>query len=257
MKAVILAGGLGTRISEETYDKPKPMVEIGGLPILWHIIKYYSEWGFNEFIICLGYKGFIIKEFFSNYYLHSSNVTIDLKNNDLIFHNSSAENWKVTLIETGKATQTGGRLKMVYDFIKDEEFFAFTYGDGLSNLNIAKQIDFHKNHGKAVTITSVSPPGRYGALITQNNRVNKFIEKPMGDGGRINGGFFLLSPKVIEYIKDDLMPWEGQPLENLAKKGEVFAFEHSEFWQAMDTLRDKNYLEDLWSKGIAPWKIWR
>ena len=255
MKLVILAGGLGTRISEETGSKPKPMVEIGGMPILWHIMKYYSSFGVNEFIICCGYKGYVIKEYFANYFLHKSDVTFDMKSNKMTIHDNFAEPWKVSLIDTGADSQTGGRLKRVFDYVKDEESFFFTYGDGLCDVDIHKLSEFHKNHGKLATLTAVKPPGRYGALVISNNNINEFVEKPSGDGGYINGGFFVLSPKCIDYIDDDLTPWEAAPLTNLASDGQLMAFEHNGFWQAMDTLREKNYLENLWQNNKAPWKI--
>lgn len=258
MKAVILAGGLGTRLSEETDLKPKPMVEIGGKPILWHIIKYYSVFGINEFIICLGYKGYIIKEYFANYYRHSSNLTIDLSNNSVQIHSSFAEPWKITLIDTGENTMTGGRIARIFPYIQNEESFCLTYGDGLTNLNIQNSIDFHKKHGKLATLAAVQPPGRFGALVISNkNDVTQFIEKPSGDGHCINGGFFVLSPKIINYIQNgDLTIWEQAPLMNLAKDRQLMAYIHNDFWQPMDTLRDKKYLEDLWNQGSAPWKLW-
>lgn len=256
MKAVILAGGLGTRISEETYLKPKPMIEIGGKPILWHIMKSYSAHGVNEFVICCGYKGYLVKEYFANYFLHMSDVTFDMANNSMEVHEQKAEPWKVTLIDTGEDTMTGGRLKRVADYILDEEAFCFTYGDGVSSLDIAASIAFHKGHGKLATVTAVQPPGRYGALMMDGGSVAAFTEKPRGDGGLINGGFFVLSPKVIELINDDHSSWEGGPLQLLAQQGELMAFEHTGFWQPMDTLRDKNQLEELWVSGKAPWKCW-
>jgi glucose-1-phosphate cytidylyltransferase len=257
MKAVILAGGLGTRISEETHLRPKPMIEIGGKPILWHIMKLYSVHGVNDFVICCGYMGYLIKEYFANYFLHMSDVTFDIANNKMVVHLHKAEPWSVTLIDTGEFTQTGGRLKRVSEYIKDEECFCFTYGDGVSDVDIKSSIDFHKRHGRQVTITSVSPPGRYGALQRDGDLVTGFIEKPRGDGGTINGGFFVLSPKVLELIYDDQCIWEAEPLSNLAQKNEVMAFEHKGFWQPMDTLRDKNSLEELWASGKAPWKTWK
>jgi glucose-1-phosphate cytidylyltransferase len=256
MKAVILAGGLGTRISEETNLKPKPMVEIGGRPILWHIMKTYSAHGVNDFLICCGYKGYLIKEYFANYFLHMSDITIDMRTNAMTVHQKKAESWKVTLVDTGENTMTGGRLKRVADYIKDDDIFCFTYGDGLSDLNIRASIDFHKQHGKLATVTAVQPPGRYGALVMAANQVTGFSEKPHGDGGAINGGFFVLSPKCIEFIKDDLSSWEGEPLTMLAEIGELMAFKHNGFWQPMDTLREKTLLEELWVSGKAPWKIW-
>lgn len=256
MKAVILAGGFGTRISEETHLKPKPMIEIGGKPILWHIMKLYSAHKVNEFIICCGYKGYVIKEYFANYFLHMSDVTFDMANNRMEVHLQKAEPWKVTLVDTGDSTQTGGRLKRVADYIKDEADFCFTYGDGVSNVDIRSSIEFHRRHHKLATVTAVQPPGRYGALERTGNRVTGFTEKPRGDGGFINGGFFVLSPKCIDLIESDQSIWEGEPLARLAKSGEMMAFEHMGFWHPMDTLRDKNYLEDLWLSGKAPWKIW-
>ena len=256
MKAIILAGGLGTRISEETQVKPKPMIEIGGKPILWHIMKLYSSHGINEFIICCGYKGYIIKEYFANYFLHMSDVTFDMKENEMQVHQRNAEPWKVTLINTGESTLTGGRLRRVADYVKSDEAFCFTYGDGISDIDISALINFHQKHKKLATITAVQPPGRYGSLDIQNDLVNKFIEKPRGDGGWINGGFFVLSPKCIDYIENDQSSWEGNPLEKLAKEAELGAFMHKGFWQPMDTLREKNLLENLWSEGNAPWKVW-
>ena len=256
MKAVILAGGLGTRISEETHLKPKPMIEIGGLPILWHLMKIYSSHGINEFVICCGYKGYVIKEYFANYFLHMSDVTFDMKNNTMQVHQGNAEPWKVTLVDTGEDTLTGGRLKRVKEHLNDEESFCFTYGDGLANVNITELVKFHKNQGKLATVTAVQPPGRYGALDIQNHQVLQFIEKPKGDGGWINGGFFVLSPKCIDYIDNDQSSWEGQPLVTIAKQGELAAYEHVGFWQPMDTLREKNLLEELWASGKAPWKVW-
>jgi len=256
MKAVILAGGLGTRISEETHLKPKPMVEIGGKPILWHIMKLYSSHAVNEFVICCGYKGYIIKEYFANYFLHMSDVTFDMSNNQMEVHDQKAEPWKVTLVDTGEDTMTGGRLKRVADYIKQETSFCFTYGDGLSNVDIAAQIAFHQGHGKWATITSVQPPGRYGALQLDGERVTGFTEKPKGDGGVINGGFFVLSPKCLDLIDGDDTSWEDKPLATLAADGQLMAFQHTGFWQPMDTLRDKNVLESLWDSGKAPWKVW-
>ena len=257
MKAVILAGGLGTRITEESQYKPKPMVLIGGKPILWHIMKIYSSYGINEFVICCGYKGYIIKEYFSNYFLHTSDITFDLNDNSTIFHNKRSESWKVTLIDTGENTMTGGRIKRIYDHICNDDMFFLTYGDGLSNVNINKLKDFHISHGKKATVTAVTPPGRFGVLnISKDNTVNKFSEKPSGDLGKINGGFFVLSPDIIEYIENDESVFEGKPLEDLANKGELMAFYHDDFWQPMDTLRDKNNLESMWREDNAPWKIW-
>ena len=257
MKAVILAGGLGTRISEETHLKPKPMIEIGGKPILWHIMKLYSEHGVNDFIVCCGYKGYMIKEYFANYFLHMSDVTFDMSKNEMKVHHQKVEPWKVTLIDTGENTLTGGRLKRVSEYIRTEEIFCFTYGDGVSNVNIRASIDFHIKHGKLATITGVIPPGRYGALQRSGDLVTSFIEKPRGDGGMINGGFFVMSPKVLDLIEDDQTSWESEPICRLAASGELVAFEHEGFWQPMDTLRDKNLLEELWISGKAPWKVWK
>jgi glucose-1-phosphate cytidylyltransferase len=257
MKAVILAGGLGTRISEETHLKPKPMIEIGGKPILWHILKLYSAHGVNDFIICCGYKGYVIKEYFANYFLHMSDVTFDLSDNRMVVHQRKAEPWRVTLVDTGDETLTGGRLKRVADYIRDEKAFCFTYGDGLSNVDIRASIDFHERHGKMATVTAVLPPGRYGAIERRGDRVSRFVEKPRGDGGLINGGFFVLSPKCLDLIEGDSTSWEGKPLTDLAEMGEMMAFEHQGFWQPMDTLRDKNLLEELWASGRAPWKMWQ
>ena len=257
MKAVILAGGLGTRISEETHLKPKPMIEIGGKPMLWHIMKMYSAHGINDFIICCGYKGYVIKEYFANYFLHMSDITFNMADNHMQVHHKKAEPWKVTLVDTGEDTLTGGRLKRVAGYIRDEESFCFTYGDGVSNVDIRASIEFHNLHGKNATITAVLPPGRYGALECLGNQVTGFIEKPRGDGGLINGGFFVLSPKCINLIEGDESSWEGAPLTSLALMGELMAFEHQDFWQPMDTLRDKNLLEELWTSGKAPWKIWQ
>lgn len=258
MKCVILAGGLGTRISEETENKPKPMIEIGGMPVLWHILKMYSVHGINEFIICCGYKGYVIKEYFANYFLHQSDVTFDMLSNSMEVHQRFAEPWKVTLIDTGGGTMTGGRLKRVKQFLQNEDVFCFTYGDGVSDINISASIAFHRSHGKLATISAVYPPGRFGALeIRADKSVTSFQEKPRGDGGLINGGFFVLSPRVIDMIDGDLTTWEKEPLEKLAQSSELAAFEHLGFWQPMDTLRDKNYLEELWKSGKAPWKQWK
>lgn len=257
MKAVILAGGLGTRLSEETDLKPKPMVEIGHKPILWHIMKTYSSYGVNDFVICCGYKGYLIKEYFANYFLHMSDVTFSMKNNHMEVHQNKAEPWTVTLIDTGENTLTGGRLKRVYDYIKDDESFCFTYGDGVSDVNITELINFHKANGKLATLTATRPAGRYGALkITNNGIVEQFQEKPDGDGSWINGGYFVLSPKVIERINGDDTSWEREPLTGLAADGELVAYQHDGFWQPMDTLREKNLLEQLWQEGKAPWKVW-
>ena len=258
MKAVILAGGLGTRISEETHLKPKPMIEIGGRPILWHIMKTYSAHGVNEFVVCCGYKGYLIKEYFANYFLHMSDITFDMAKNSMEVHEQKVEPWRVTLVDTGENTMTGGRLNRVAKYIENEEAFCFTYGDGVSNLNITKTIKFHRQHGKLATITSVQPPGRYGSIeYNSSNVVTGFVEKPRGDGGSINGGFFVLSPGVLEQIECDQTSWENEPLTNLAAQGEVMAFKHNGFWQPMDTLRDKNQLENLWNSGSAPWKVWK
>jgi glucose-1-phosphate cytidylyltransferase len=257
MKAVILAGGLGTRISEETHLKPKPMIDVGGKPILWHIMKLYSSHGVNEFVICCGYKGYVIKEYFANYFLHMSDVTFDLAYNQMQVHHRHAEPWKVTLVDTGDATMTGGRLRRVAEYVRHEESFCFTYGDGLADVDIAASIRFHQAHGKAATVTAVMPPGRYGALVRQEGGgVSGFMEKPRGDGGWINGGFFVLSPRVIARIESDATSWEQEPLASLAADGELQAFEHRGFWQPMDTLREKNLLEELWASGQAPWKNW-
>lgn len=256
MKAVILAGGLGTRLSEETVVKPKPMVEIGGKPILWHIMKMYSAHGINDFIICCGYKGYVIKEYFANYFLHMSDVTFHMAENRMEVHEKRAEPWNVTLVDTGDASMTGGRLKRVAEYVKDDDAFLFTYGDGVADVDIKASIDFHKTHGKLSTLTATYPPGRFGALDIQKQQVHSFKEKPRGDGALINGGFFVLSPKVIELIDNDATTWEQEPLMALAEQGQLMAYEHSGFWQPMDTLRDKHYLEELWQKGKAPWKVW-
>lgn len=257
MKAVILAGGLGTRISEETSMRPKPMIEIGGKPILWHIMKIYSAHGINEFVVCCGYKGYVIKEYFANYFLHMSDVTFDMAHNKMEVHQRNAEPWKVTLVDTGDNSMTGGRLKRVADYVQDEDAFCFTYGDGVADIDITAQIAFHKQHGKLATVTAVQPAGRYGALVMNECVVKGFIEKPQGDGGWINGGFFVLSPKCIDLIENDNSTWEGAPLSQLATQGKLMAYEHSGFWQPMDTLRDKTHLESLWLSGNAPWKIWK
>lgn len=257
MKAVILAGGLGTRISEETHLKPKPMIEIGGKPILWHIMKLYSSYDINEFIICCGYKGYIIKEYFANYFLHMSDVTFDMVNNEMQVHQRNAEPWRVTLVDTGEDTLTGGRLKRVSEYVKNEESFCFTYGDGVADVNVFDLLRFHKEHGKLATVTAVQPPGRYGALNMDGDMVMGFAEKPRGDGGWINGGFFVLSPECLKYIQGDQSSWEGEPLTKLAADKQLVAFEHSGFWQPMDTLREKNLLEELWGSGSAPWKVWK
>jgi len=256
MKAVILAGGLGTRISEETHLRPKPMIDIGGKPILWHIMKMYSAHGVNDFVICCGYKGYMIKEYFANYFLHTSDVTFDLACNRMEVHEQHAEPWRVTLVDTGEATMTGGRLKRVAAYLKGEESFCFTYGDGVADLDIGTTIAFHKRHGKQATVTAVRPPGRYGALKRKGTSVVGFAEKPVGDGGWINGGFFVLSPTCLDLIEGDATSWEVEPLEALAAQGELQAFEHAGFWQPMDTLRERTYLEQLWVSGEAPWKTW-
>jgi len=256
MKCVILAGGLGTRLSEETHLKPKPMVEIGGKPILWHIMKMYSAHGINDFIICCGYKGYVIKEYFANYFLHMSDVTFDVANNQMQVHERFAEPWKVTLVDTGDNTQTGGRLKQVLPYIQDEKEFCFTYGDGVSDVDITAEIAFHKQHGKLATITTVQPPGRYGAVQLEGKNVTGFTEKPRGDGGLINGGFFVLSPKCLDLVDRDDSSWENKPLTALAISGQLMGFEHKGFWKPMDTLRDKKELEEFWESGKAPWKKW-
>jgi len=256
MKAVILAGGLGTRLSEETSLKPKPMVEIGGRPILWHIMKIYSAHGINDFVVCCGYKGYVIKEYFANYFLHMSDVTFDMRENQMQVHNQRAEPWTVTLVDTGDDSMTGGRLGRVAEYVKDEEAFCFTYGDGVADIDVAKLLEFHRSHGKKATLTATYPPGRFGALDIHNGNVREFKEKPQGDGAMINGGFFVLSPEVLPYISGDACIWEQEPLMNLAKEGELMAFEHEGFWQPMDTLRDKQMLQKLWDSGKAPWKCW-
>lgn len=256
MKAVILAGGLGTRLSEETDLKPKPMVEIGGMPMLWHIMKIYSFYNINEFIVCCGYKGYFIKEFFSNYFLHQSDVTFDLEKNDIKIHKKRAENWKVTLVDTGMETMTGGRIKRIKDYLDDDEDFCLTYGDGVSNIDIRGLIKFHKNHKKLATLSSVIPPGRFGALELDGNKIKSFKEKPKGDGSMINGGFFVLKKNAINYIDGDNTIWEQEPLKNLAIDNQLMAYKHYDFWQPMDTLRDKFHLAELWESNKAPWKIW-
>ena len=256
MKAIILAGGLGTRISEETHLKPKPMIEIGGKPILWHIMKSYSYHGVNDFVICCGYKGYVIKEYFANYFMHMSDVTFDMANNSMEVHQATAEHWRVTLIDTGEDTMTGGRLKRVAAYTGEDDF-CFTYGDGVSNVDIRQLIKFHKTKGNLATVTSVQPPGRFGSLDIEHDKITGFKEKPLGDGGWINGGFFVLSPRVIEYIDNDSTVWERQPLERLAKEGQLCAYKHEGFWQPMDTLRDMVLLEELWAGGMAPWKVWK
>ena len=256
MKAVVLAGGLGTRITEETSNRPKPMIEIGGKPLLWHILKTYSHHGINEFVICCGYKGYVIKEYFANYFLHMSDVTFDMSKNTMEVHQRNAEPWKVTLVDTGENTMTGGRVKRIADFVKDEEAFCLTYGDGLSDVNITKLLAFHKTQRVKATLTGSTPPGRFGALDINGSMVTSFMEKPRGDGAMINGGFFVLSPDVLHYITDDSTKWEREPLERLAQEGNLAAYQHHGFWQPMDTLRDKIYLEELWQSGKAPWKVW-
>ena len=257
MKAVILAGGLGTRLSEETSLKPKPMIEIGGKPIIWHIMKMYSFYGINDFIICCGYKGYVIKEYFYNYSLHHSDITFDFKDNSSKVHVKRTEPWKITLVDTGVNSQTGGRLKRVTEYIKNEDCFCFTYGDGLSDVNISELIKFHKNHGKDATLTATYPPGRFGALDIVENKIISFVEKPKGDGALINGGFFVLSPNVLKKISDDSCVWEQEPLRELAGDGSLMAFKHKGFWQPMDTLRDQVFLQNLWDSGKPPWKIWK
>ncbi|EIG62339.1 glucose-1-phosphate cytidylyltransferase [Bradyrhizobium sp. WSM1253] len=255
MKAIILAGGLGTRISEESHLKPKPMIEIGGKPILWHIMKMYSHHGINDFVVCLGYKGYVIKEYFSNYFLHMSNVTFSMRENSMEIHEKFAEPWRVTLVDTGELTMTGGRLKRVAPYIGNESF-CFTYGDGVADLDISALIAKHRDAGRLATVTAIQPPGRYGALHIENEAVHHFQEKPAGDGAWINGGFFVLEPGVLSYLDGDETVWEQKPLQRLAAEGQLSAYRHSGFWQAMDTLRDKSHLEELWSSGKAPWKCW-
>ena len=255
MKAVILAGGLGTRISEETSSKPKPLIDIGGMPILWHIMKIYSSYGINDFVICCGYKGYMIKEYFANYSLHMSDVTFDMKKSSMEVHHKSVEPWKVTLVDTGLNTMTGGRLGRVKKYV-DDDTFCFTYGDGVADINISDLIKFHKNEKKTATITAVQPPGRFGTLEIENDDVLKFKEKPAGDGNWINGGFFILEPSVFDYIKGDSTTWEREPLEKLSHERSLSAYKHKGFWHAVDTLRDKNYLEELWTSGKADWKTW-
>jgi glucose-1-phosphate cytidylyltransferase len=256
MKTVILAGGLGSRLGEETSVRPKPMVEIGGMPILWHIMKIYAAGGVNDFIVCLGYKGYVIKEYFANYFLHTSDVTVDLAKNALEVHQSRSEPWRITLVDTGAATMTGGRLKAVREYLTPGEPFCFTYGDGVADIDIAGQIAFHRSHGRQATITSVAPPGRFGALEFDGQRVTGFREKPAGDGGQINGGFFIADPSVLDLIEGPETVWEQEPLEQLAASGELMAYRHTGFWQPMDTLRDRLHLEELWNTGDAPWKCW-
>lgn len=255
MKVVLLAGGFGTRISEESHLKPKPMIEVGGKPILWHIMKIYSHYGLNDFVICCGYKGYVIKEYFANYFLHTSDVTFDMKSNKMEIHQNSSEPWKVTLVDTGEETMTGGRIRRVKDYIGKEDF-CLTYGDGVADVDIKQVLEFHKKHGGLATLTATQPPGRFGALNLQGNKIRSFQEKPEGDGNWINGGFFVLNHKVIDLIPDDKTVWEKGPMESLAKDGELHAYFHKGFWQPMDTLRDKNHLEELWQSGKAPWRVW-
>lgn len=257
MKAVILAGGFGTRLSEETSLKPKPMVEIGGKPILWHILKLYSHYGILDFIICCGYKGYIIKEYFANYFLHQSDVTFDMVKNEMQVHQKRVEPWKITLVDTGMHTMTGGRLKRVEQYLKNEEAFCFTYGDGVGNIDIKALIEFHKHHGKLATLTATYPPGRFGAINLRDDEIESFQEKPKGDGGMINGGFFVLSPTVMDRIENDSTIWEQEPLNGLARDGQLMAYKHEDFWQPMDTLRDKLKLQELWEQGKAPWEVWK
>ena len=257
MKAVILAGGFGTRLSEETSLKPKPMVEIGGKPILWHILKLYSHYGILDFIICCGYKGYIIKEYFANYFLHQSDVTFDMVKNEMQVHQKRVEPWKITLVDTGMHTMTGGRLKRVEQYLKNEEAFCFTYGDGVGNVDIKALIEFHKHHGKLATLTATYPPGRFGAINLRGDEIESFQEKPKGDGGMINGGFFVLSPTVMDRIENDSTIWEQEPLNGLARDGQLMAYKHEDFWQPMDTLRDKLKLQELWEQGKAPWEVWK
>lgn len=254
MKSVILAGGFGTRISEETHLKPKPLIEIGTMPILWHLMKSYSVYDINDFVICCGYKGYLIKEYFANYFLHMSDVTIDIKNNKMEVHKKTAEPWTITLVDTGLETMTGGRLKRIKNYVDDT--FCFTYGDGLSDINISNLINFHKTKNKLATVTAVKPPGKYGGLTINDDKVTTFTEKPAGDGSWINGGFFVLEPSVLDYIQNDSTIWERDPLEKLTKDGELSVYKHTGFWYAVDTLRDKNHLEELWKSGKAPWKKW-
>jgi len=256
MKAVILAGGLGTRLSEETSIRPKPMVEIGGKPILWHIMKIYSSYGIQDFIVCCGYKGYLIKEYFANYFLHQSDVTFCMTENHMEVHEKRVEPWNITLVDTGDKSMTGGRLRRVAEFIRNEEAFCFTYGDGVGNINIEKLIQFHKAHGKQATLTATLPPGRFGALDIKHHEIKGFQEKPRGDGAMVNGGFFVLSPVVLDLLTGDDCIWEEQPLKSLAASGELMAYQHDGFWQPMDTLRDKLHLEELWESGVAPWKNW-
>tara|TARA_Y100001970_G_scaffold10273_1_gene12150 strand:+ start:1248 stop:2021 length:774 start_codon:yes stop_codon:yes gene_type:complete len=257
LKAVILAGGFGTRISEETDLKPKPMIDLGGKPILWHILKTYSHHGINDFVICCGYKSYVIKEYFANYFLHMSDVTIDMKENSMEVHNKRVEPWKITLVDTGEDSMTGGRIKRISEHVSEEEVFFLTYGDGLSDIDITKSLEFHKEHGKLATVTAMYPPGRFGALEIKESKVTNFNEKPKGDGGKVSAGFFVLSPKILSYIEGDQTIWEQEPLNNLSKDGQLMAYEHQGFFQPMDTLRDKQLLQDLWDTGSAPWKVWK
>jgi glucose-1-phosphate cytidylyltransferase len=256
VKAVILAGGLGTRLSEETELRPKPMIEIGGMPILWHIMKIYSAHGVQDFVICVGYKGYVIKEYFANYYLHSCDVTFDMSENRMEVHRSTAEPWRVTLVDTGQQTMTGGRLKRALSYVEGDDAFCLTYGDGLADIDVSASIEFHRRSGTLATVTAVQPPGRFGALEVDGDRVLGFREKPLGDGGWINGGFFVLSPRVEDYLGGDDTVWENEPLTNLARDGQLVRYQHTGFWQAMDTLRDKRQLDELWNSGAAPWKAW-
>jgi glucose-1-phosphate cytidylyltransferase len=256
MKAVILAGGLGTRLSEETSTRPKPMIEIGGMPILWHIMKIYSAHGIDDFIICLGYKGYVIKEFFANYFLHMSDVTFDMRDNTSVVHSAKAEPWRVTLVDTGADTMIGGRIKRILPYVQEDPAFCLTYGDGVGDVDVRATIDLHKREGRLATVTATQPPGRFGALVVDGTRVLGFQEKPVGDGGWINGGFFVLSPKIGDYIEGDSVVWEREPLERLASEGQLSVYHHNGFWQPMDTLRDKRHLEALWDSGKAPWKTW-
>jgi glucose-1-phosphate cytidylyltransferase len=256
MKAVILAGGLGTRLAEETSTRPKPMIDIGGMPILWHIMKIYSSHGIDDFIICLGYKGYVIKEFFANYFLHMSDVTFDMRDNTSVVHSAKAEPWRVTLVDTGADTMIGGRIKRILPYLQEDPIFCLTYGDGVGNVDVRASIDLHKREGRLATVTATQPPGRFGALVVDGTRVLGFQEKPVGDGGWINGGFFVLSPKVGDYIEGDSVVWEREPLERLANEGQLSVYHHNGFWQPMDTLRDKRHLEALWDSGKAPWKTW-
>lgn len=256
MKVVILAGGIGSRISEESVVRPKPLIEIGGMPIIWHIMKIYSSYGFKDFIICCGYKGYLIKEFFSNYFLHSSDLTIDLENDKIIYHQKKKESWKITLVDTGENTSTGGRIRKIKKFIIEENF-CLTYGDGVSAINIKKLVNFHIKSKKKATLIAVKPQGRFGSLKLEGNKVEQFLEKPLGDGGWVNGGFFVLNKDIFNYIRSEKTIWEREPLERLSKNNQLMSYKFNGFWYAMDTLKDKNYLENLWSSGKAPWKIWR